>query len=201
MKELTKRQNEVFQYIKNSINEFGYPPTVREIGDNFNITVKGAYDHLKAVEKKGYIKTFENKSRAIVIVEDKESKIEENGLKIPLVGRIAAGAPILAEENIEDYLTFPKNMFKSAQYFAVTVHGDSMVEGGIYDGDIAVIKQQNHAENGEIVAALIDESATLKKIKFENDGIYLEPQNAAYSKFKVENVEIMGVLTNLFRTY
>lgn len=203
MKELTNRQNEVFTYLKNTISELGYPPTVREIGDNFGITVKGAYDHLKAIEKKGYIQTTENKSRAIVIVEkDNDSlEIDKNVIKIPLLGRIAAGVPILAEENIEEYLSFPKNMFKTADYFALEVHGDSMMEGGILDGDIAIIKQQNRAENGEIVAALLDDEATLKKLKFEDDGIYLVPQNSSYEIKKVENLEVMGILSGIFRNY
>ncbi|MCL1834400.1 MAG: transcriptional repressor LexA, partial [Leptospirales bacterium] len=161
-KDLTDKQQLILNFIKDAIKISGFPPTVREIGDEFGITVKGAYDHLKAIEKKGYIKTEQNKSRAMIIVDD-ESIPKSSGISIPLLGRIAAGAPILAEENIEDYLSFPEGMFKAGEYFALKVKGDSMTECGIFDGDIAIIKKQNSANNGDIVAALIDEEATLKE--------------------------------------
>src|SRR5512137_1231471 len=138
-KQLTTKQERIFDFIKIAIKDSGFPPTVREIGDKFNITVKGAYDHVKAIEKKGYIRTEQNKSRAIVVL-NVEEEIPVDAVNIPLVGRIAAGSPILAEENIEEYLSFPKAMFRSGDYFALHVKGDSMIEGGINDGDIAIIK-------------------------------------------------------------
>ena len=199
-KDLTDKQQLILNYIKDAINDSGFPPTVREIGDKFGITVKGAYDHMKAIEKKGFIKTEHNKSRAIVIIDD-ELEIKSSGISIPLLGRIAAGSPILAEENIEDYLSFPEEMFSKGEYFALTVKGDSMIEGGIFDGDIAVIKKQNTANNGEIVAALIDEEATLKIFQKTSNSIKLIPRNAAYKPIETTDVTIMGKLAAVFRRY
>ena len=198
-KDLTDKQQLILNFIKEMINNSGFPPTVREIGDEFGITVKGAYDHLKAIEKKGYIKTEHNKSRAMIIVDDESVKSE--GLTVPLLGRIAAGSPILAEENIEDYLSFPKDMFKAGEYFALKVKGDSMIDGGIYDGDIAVIKKQNTANNGDIVAALIDEEATLKEFHKTSDSVKLLPKNTKYKPIISRDVTIMGKLAAVFRTY
>ncbi len=199
-KDLTDKQQLILNFIKEAIIDSGFPPTVREIGDKFGITVKGAYDHMKAIEKKGFIRTEHNKSRAIVIIDD-ENEIKSSGISIPLLGRIAAGSPILAEENIEDYLSFPQEMFSKGDYFALTVRGDSMIEGGIFDGDIAVIKKQNIAENGEIVAALIDDEATLKVLQKTSDSIRLMPRNAAYKPIECDDVLIMGKLAAIFRTY
>jgi repressor LexA len=199
-KDLTDKQQLVFNFIKETINDSGFPPTVREIGDKFGITVKGAYDHIKAIEKKGFIKTEQNKSRAMIIVND-ESGPKSFGINIPLLGRIAAGSPMLAAENIEDYLSFPKEMFKAGEYFALKVKGDSMIECGIHDGDIAVIKKQNTASNGDIVAALIDEEATLKEFQKTSDSIKLLPKNAAYKPIISRDVSIMGKLAAVFRTY
>ncbi len=199
-KDLTDKQQFILDFIKESINDSGYPPTVREIGDRFGITVKGAYDHMKAIEKKGFIKTEHNKSRAIVITGD-DSEIKSIGISIPLLGRIAAGSPILAEENIEDYLSFPEEMFSKGEYFALTIKGDSMIEGGIFDGDVAVIKKQNTANNGDIVAALIDEEATLKVFQKTADSIKLIPKNAAYKPIECTDVAIMGKLAAIFRSY
>lgn len=199
-KDLTEKQQHILNFIKESINNSGFPPTVREIGDKFGITVKGAYDHMKAIEKKGFIKTEHNKSRAIVIIND-ELEIKSSGISIPLLGRIAAGSPILAVENVEEYLSFPEEMFTRGEYFALTVRGDSMIEGGIFDGDIAVIKKQETAENGEIVAALIDDEATLKVLQKTLDSIKLIPKNAAYKPIECTDVTIMGKLAAIFRRY
>jgi len=199
-KDLTDKQQHILNFIKEAISDSGYPPTVREIGDKFGITVKGAYDHMKAIEKKGFIKTEHNKSRAIVIIDD-ESEIKSTGISIPLLGRIAAGSPILAEENIEDYLSFPEEMFSKGEYFALTVRGDSMIEGGIFDGDVAVIKKQNTANNGDTVAALIDDEATLKIFQKTSNSIKLMPQNAAYKPIECTDLAIMGILAAIFRRY
>lgn len=198
-KDLTDKQQMILNFIREAISESGFPPTVREIGDKFGITVKGAYDHIKAIEKKGFIKTEHNKSRAIVVIDD--SEIKSSGISIPLLGRIAAGSPILAEENIDDYLTFPEEMFGSGEYFALTVRGDSMIDGGIFDGDIAVIKKQNTASNGDIVAALIDDEATLKVFQKTSDAIRLIPKNPAYKPIETTEVSVMGKLAAVFRRY
>lgn len=201
-KDLTDKQQMIFSYIKEKINDSGFPPTVREIGDRFGITVKGAYDHLKAIEKKGYLKTEQNKSRAIVILgEDDETGRDTDGRSIPLLGRIAAGSPILAEENIEEYLTFPVSMFGSGEYFALNVAGDSMVDGGIFDGDIAIIRKQNTANSGEIVAALLEDEATLKVFNKIGSAVKLLPMNSAYKPIDRSDFTILGKLAAVFRRY
>ncbi len=200
IRQLTLKQEKILDFIKESIKESGFPPTVREIGEKFNITVKGAYDHVKAIEKKGYIKTEQNKSRAIVVLNEEE-EVPVDAINIPLLGRIAAGSPILAEENIEEYLSFPKSMFKSGEYFALNVKGDSMIDGGIYDGDVAIIKKQNTANNGEVIAALLTDEATLKRFKMTGNKVQLLPDNPAYEPIVAENVAILGKLIALFRKY
>jgi len=201
-KDLTDKQQMIFEFIREKINHSHFPPTVREIGDRFGITVKGAYDHLKAIEKKGYIRTEQNKSRAIVILNDSDSaETASSGINIPLLGRIAAGSPILAEENIEDYLTFPESMFTNGEYFALSVKGDSMIEGGILDGDIAIIKKQNTANNGEIIAALLEDEATLKIFSKAGNAVRLVPMNSAYKPIECSELSILGRLAAVFRKY
>lgn len=197
-KKLTEKQDLIFSFIKNRIVESGFPPTVREIGEEFNITVKGAYDHMKAIEKKGFIRTEQNKSRAIVITD--ASVIPNDSIPIPLLGRIAAGTPILAEENISEYLSFSKSMIGTGTFFALEVKGDSMIDAGIINGDIAIIRQQQTADNGEIVAAMIDDEATLKKLKLLNGRLYLVPENKSYKPIVTDNATILGKLTALFRS-
>lgn len=201
-KDLTDKQQMIFTFIKEKISDSGFPPTVREIGDRFGITVKGAYDHLKAIEKKGYIKTEQNKSRAIVVLNDDDTMAAgSHGISIPLLGRIAAGSPILAEENIEEYLTFPENMFGSGEYFALNVAGDSMIDGGIFDGDIAIIRKQNTANNGEIIAALLEDEATLKIFSKAGNAVKLLPMNKAYKPIERSDMSILGKLAAVFRRY
>jgi repressor LexA len=198
-KKLTEKQELIFGFIKQEIIQSGYPPTVREIGEKFNITVKGAYDHIKAIEKKGFIRTEQNKSRAIVINDNSISAGDT--ICVPLLGRIAAGMPILAQENIEEYLSFPKAMMGNGNFFALEVKGDSMIGAGIFDGDIAIIKQQTTANNGEIVAALIEDEATLKRFKLQNGKAYLIPENQLYKPIISEQVTILGKLSAVFRAY
>jgi repressor LexA len=199
---LTEKQQLILNFLKESINDSGYPPTVREIGERFGITVKGAYDHLKAIEKKGFIKTEQNKSRAIIILDSEElPESASRGISIPIVGRIAAGSPVLAEENIESYLSFPAEMFSKGEFFALNISGDSMIEGGIFDGDIAIIRKQNTANNGEIIAALIDNEATLKIFKKNTNAVQLIPMNKAYSPIETRDVDILGKLAGVFRQY
>ncbi len=199
-KKMTEKQNAIYEFIKEAIRESGFPPTVREIGEEFGITVKGAYDHIKAIEKKGFIRTEQNKSRAIVIVEQ-EDIIPTDAINIPVVGRIAAGVPILANENIEEYLSFPRGMVGNGDHFALHVKGDSMIDEGIFDGDIAIIRKQNTANQGEIIAAMMDEEATLKTFKIENNKVHLIPANRDYKVIETDDVTILGKLAAVFRSY
>ena len=200
MQGLTDKQNQIYEFIREVIKDSGFPPTVREIGDKFGITVKGAYDHLKAIEKKGFIKTEQNKSRAIVITKSLDVP-PIDAVNIPLVGRIAAGAPILADENIEEYLSFPRALMGAGEYFALKVQGDSMEEGGIFNGDIAIIRRQSTADDGDIVAALLEDEATLKKFKHAGKHILLIPENQNYETIAVSDVAILGKLKAVFRLY
>jgi len=203
MKDLTQKQKQILEFITNFVKEKNYPPSIREIADHFQITPKGAYDHLKAIEKKGFIKTEKNRSRAIELVKT-NSNVDFDMIKIPLVGRVAAGAPILAEENIEEYLTFPRSMIPAnseRDIFALRVTGDSMIDAKINDGDIAIIKKTSTAENGDIVVALIDDEATLKYFYKEKDHIRLEPANAKYKPIITKNAIIIGKLIGLYRRF
>jgi repressor LexA len=199
-KKLTDKQSNILEFIKKNTKESGFPPSVREIGENFGITVKGAYDHIKAIEKKGFITTQQNKSRAIVVV-DKDEEISAESITIPLLGRIAAGAPIFAQENVENQLSFPKAMFSSGEYFALSIKGDSMIEAGIFDNDIAIIRKQSSADNGDIIAALLDDEATLKTLNKTKGKIFLNPENKAYKPIEANNVTVLGKLAAVFRKY
>ena len=202
MKDLTEKQQAILEHIADYIHEQGYPPTIREIGDRFSITAKGAYDHLKAIEKKGYIKCERNRSRAIELLRSSSGEASVPNARItsvPLVGRVAAGMPILAEENVEEYLAFPKRMVPDSGIFALRVAGDSMRDAGIFDGDVAVIRKQETANDGDIVVALIEDEATLKYFYREKKRIRLEPANEAYRPIFTTEATIVGRLVGLYR--
>ncbi|HMV41895.1 MAG TPA: transcriptional repressor LexA [Leptospiraceae bacterium] len=209
MKELTDKQELVLKYITNIIKEKGFPPTIREIGDEFQITAKGAYDHLKAIEKKGYLKTNKNQSRAIELLRHSaEDGIPVRVMSIPLVGRVAAGLPLFVDENIEEYIPVPDRMAKKGTVFALRVVGESMIGEGINDGDIAIIQQKEVARNGEIVVALVGDApagseATLKTYFKDGDTIRLEPSNPKFKtiRTKKDNISILGKLVGLYRFY
>lgn len=202
MKELTEKQDAVYKFIVNSMRERGMPPTIREIGDEFKITAKGAYDHLKAIEKKGFIKTTKNQSRAIELTRsDPFEAIPEQVMTVPLLGRVAAGQPILAHENVDSYIPVPDKMAKKPGLFALKVVGDSMVDAGINDGDIAIIQKKESARNGEIIVALVDDEATLKVFYKETDHVRLEPRNPRLKPIKTKKAQILGKLVGLQRYY
>lgn len=202
MKELTDKQDNVYKFIMNSMKDRGMPPTIREIGDEFGITAKGAYDHLKAIEKKGFIKTTKNQSRAIELTRnDALEAIPEQAMTIPVIGRVAAGLPILAQENVEDYIPIPDRMAKKPGTFALKVIGDSMMEAGINDGDLAIIQKKETARNGEIVVAMVDDEATLKVFYKESDHVRLEPRNSRYKPLKTKKAVIIGKLVGILRYY
>lgn len=192
-KELTSRQSDILEYIYDYARECGYPPTIRQIGDQFGIkSPNGVADHLKALERKGEIRLHANTARGIELLNP-----PERGL--PIVGRVAAGAPILAAENIDDYLTLERIFPIDGKCFALTVKGDSMVEEGIHDGDIVVVRPQQTAKNGDIVVAILDEEATVKKFYKEKSAIRLEPANKKYSPIISKNVEVRGLVIGVIR--
>jgi len=199
MKQLTGRQQEVLDFLTSFIKENSYPPTIRETAKAFSISVKGAYDHIKALEKKGAIKLQENRSRALEIISKKEN--DNSVTELPILGAIAAGNPILAEENWTETIRVPAEYARKGSSFALRVKGDSMRDVGIRSGDIAIIEQQQTAEDGEIVAALIEDSATLKRFFKENNRIRLQSENPDYAPIYTQDLRILGKLKAIIRSY
>jgi repressor LexA len=199
MRTLTVRQKEVLDFIAAFHDEHAYPPTIREIAEHFAISVKGAYDHVKALEKKGYLRLGENRSRALELV--RKDKPERSVVELPLLGTVAAGRPILADENFSGSVRVPADIVRSTPCFALSVRGDSMKDAGIFHGDIAVIEQRQAADNGEIVVAMIDEAVTLKRFFRENNRVRLVAENPAYAPIFTQDVKILGRLRGIIRKY
>ncbi len=196
---LTPRQKEILGYIKREVLQRGYPPSVREIGQavglNSSSTVHG---HLGRLEEKGYIRRDPTKPRAIELVNDPDV-IRKDIINVPIVGRVTAGEPILAVENIEDFFPMPKDFANYEDVFMLRVRGDSMINAGILDGDFVVVRQQAHADNGDIVVALIDDEATVKRFYSEADHVRLQPENPTMSPIRVVEVQILGKVVGVFR--
>jgi repressor LexA len=180
----------------------GYPPTLRQIGVEFGISsTNGVRSHLRALHKKGYIKRSAYTSRGIELLGGLKRLIGKEVAEIPLVGRVAAGVPILAVENIEDTLLLPKDLLKGEDLFALEVKGDSMIEAGILEGDYVIVKPQATADNGDIVVVLLEEEATVKRFYREShDKIRLQPANARLAPMVVDSVTVLGRVIGLLRT-
>jgi len=201
MKELTARQKEVLSYIAEYLRKHSYPPTIREIADNFGISVKGAHDHITALRKKGHLKQADKRPRTMglthAVKEDSSSLVE-----VPILGSVAAGAPILAEENFNGNIVLHRSMLKkNKKYFALKIKGDSMSGAGILEGDTAIIEKQNTVRNGEIAVAVIDEAVTLKRFFKESARIRLQAENPAYKPIYSNDVRILGRLSGIIRNY
>ena len=196
---LTKRQQEIFEFIKRYSGEHGYPPTVRDIGKAIGLTSSSTvHAHLSNLEKLGLLKRDPTKPRAIEVLVDKaKSLVTPTGL--PLVGQVAAGAPILADENVEDYVEVPPIAGGDAGEFVLRVKGDSMRDAGILDGDHVTVQRQKTARNGEIVVALVGEEATVKRYFKEKDHIRLQPENDAHEPIRTRDVDIIGRVVGLCR--
>lgn len=199
MRELTARQREILGFIESYLDDKRYPPSIREIAERFSISVKGAYDHVKALEKKGAIKIDGNRSRALEVVH--EEGVGERIAYLPLIGSVAAGKPILASEDFEGRIAVPEGMARDPGSFALRVKGDSMMNAGILDGDIALIEPRQSAENGEIVVAMVGESATLKRFFKENNRVRLQAENPNYQPIFSQEVRILGRLKGIIRKY
>ena len=199
MKEATQRQKEVLNFIALYINDHTYPPTIREVADFFSISVKGAHDHLSALRKKGLLKQGDKKSRTMELVKEEEEGFTE----IPILGSVAAGRPILAVENMDGSIKIHRSFLKnSGKFFALRVKGDSMVDAGIMDGDIAIIIQQSVVRNGEIAVVMLDEAVTIKTFYRENARIKLQPENSRYTPiYCSRDVRILGKLVHIIRSY
>ncbi|MBP3885599.1 MAG: transcriptional repressor LexA [Olsenella sp.] len=210
--ELTKRQKEIYEFICTYTNEHGYPPSVREIGKAVGLASPSTvHMHLKALQERGYIKRDSKKPRTIEVTDDGQSptdaklaEVKQNSddgtVSLPLVGRVAAGTPILAEQNVEETFKLPISIVGDASSFVLKVRGRSMINAGIFDGDYVVVKEQSDARDGEIVVALIDDSATVKTFYREDGRIRLQPENDAMSPIYADNPLILGKVTGLFRS-
>ena len=198
---LTKRQAAILRFVIESIRDYGYPPTIAEIGHQFGIaSTNGVNDHLRALEKKGYIERS-SKARGIHIMPKAAAGLYANeAVMLPLVGHVAAGQPILAEENIEDHVAVSGSIASSDAY-CLRVHGDSMIEDGILDGDIVVVDQSREARTGDVVVALIGDEATIKHFHPHGGEIELRPANSTMDSIRVpaENVQLQGVVVALQR--
>jgi repressor LexA len=198
--ELTPRQKRIYDFVAGTIRDNGYAPSIPEIGKRFKIaSTRGVFDHLKALEKKGYIRRIGK--RAIEIVSSSGRSALPEAKEIPIVGRVQAGAPILAEENIEGFFPVASELAHGNETFALKVKGDSMIEDGIMEGDLVIIRQQQTAENGDIVCALIGNEATLKRFYRKGNEITLKPANKNYDPIVVNEGEfrILGKATGVIR--
>jgi len=197
MEELTKRQQEVLAGIRLIFQETGYPPTVRELGERLGLRSSCTVQrHLEALERKGFIRRNPTKARTIEITRGPKpvSKSAADGglISLPIVGTVTAGQPILAVENIDDSIALPKSLVPDGECFALRVIGDSMINAGLFDGDMAIIKKQDHANNGEIVVALLEDEATIKRFFREDTHVRLQPENPALAPIIADSVTILG---------
>jgi repressor LexA len=200
---LTARQREALDFITYCLDERGYPPTLREIGEHMGIrSTNGVNDHLKALERKGYLVREELKSRALRPIDMDDAKCQ-----IPIMGHVAAGQPILAQEQVTDRVTIDRFFIgkaPSAEVFGLVIRGDSMIEDGIYDGDYIFVRKQTTTENGEVVVVMIDGEATCKRIYHEVDRVRLQPANASMSPIYVHrsefrSIDIIGKVVGVYR--
>ena len=197
---ITPKQSEILEYIKSETLRTGYPPTVREICDAVHLkSTSSVHSHLETLEKNGYIRRDPTKPRAIEICDDSFQMVRTEMVSIPVVGQVAAGLPILAEQNIDSYYPVPSDMVPRGESFALRVHGDSMINAGIFDGDLIFVNSCNTAQNDEIIVALIDDSATVKRFYKEKDHIRLQPENDSMDPIIVDNCVIIGKVFGVFR--
>ena len=198
---ITKKQAEILEYIKNEILNRGFPPAVREICEAVNLkSTSSVHSHLETLEKNGYIRRDPSKPRAIEIIDDNFNLVRREMVNVPIVGRVSAGEPILAVENIEDYFPIPAEFMPNTQTFMLTVKGESMINAGIFDGDQILVQQQSTAKNGEMVVAMINDSATVKTYYKEEGYFRLQPENDFMDPIIVEgDLKILGKVIGVFR--
>jgi repressor LexA len=202
---MSNRQNAILEFIKNEVREKGYPPSVREIGEAVGLASSSTvHGHLDRLEKKGMIRRDPTKPRAIEILDEDDMSygFTSSVRQIPLVGKVTAGVPITATENIEEYFPLPMTMVGDQPVFMLSVQGDSMIEAGIHDGDYVIVRQQPSAVNGEIVVAMTeDNEATVKTFYKERDHFRLQPENASMEPIRLKNVSILGKVIGLIRSF
>ena len=199
---ITKKQEEILEYIKSEIINRGYPPAVREICEAVSLkSTSSVHSHLESLEKNGYIRRDPTKPRAIEIVDDSFNMSCREIVNIPMIGTVTAGQPILATENIEGYFPLLSEDMPRGETFMLKVKGESMINVGIYDGDQIIVKRQPTADNGDIVVALIDDSATVKTYYKEDGHFRLQPENDTMDPIIVPDLTILGKVVGLFRRY
>ena len=203
MKEITERQKEVLNFISQFTENNDYPPTVREISDNFKISLRAVQDHITALQKKGYLTQCQKRARSIRVLTDCREKESKTILeKVPILGTVAAGKPLLSEENFDGYVNLPEPFVRPGKsYFALRVRGLSMQNAGILYGDLAVIEQTNTAVDGQIIVAVIDDAITLKRYYKEANRVRLQPENPDFQAIYCQDVRIVGTLASIVRTY
>ena len=199
---ISDKQRQILEYIKQEILNKGYPPTVRDICDAVELkSTSSVHSHLESLEKNGYIRRDPTKPRAIEIIDDNFNMVRREVVNVPIVGQVAAGQPILAEENICSYFPVPAEFMPKNQSFMLKVKGESMINAGIFDGDSIIVEQQNTARNGDIVVALIDDSATVKTFYKEDGHIRLQPENDTMDPIIVPDCTILGKVFGVFRFF
>ncbi|MCD8380615.1 MAG: transcriptional repressor LexA [Lachnospiraceae bacterium] len=197
---LSMKQQEILEYLKDCILKKGYPPAVREICDAVGLkSTSSVHSHLETLEKKGYIRKDPSKPRAIEICDDSFQMLRTEMVNVPLVGNVAAGTPILAEQNIEGYFPIPAEFIPKGESFSLKVRGDSMINAGIFNGDQIFVQCCQEARNGDIVVAMIEDSATLKTFYKENGHIRLQPENDSMEPIIVDDCQILGKVFGVFR--
>ena len=199
---ISDKQREILEYIKSEILNKGYPPAVRDICEAVRLkSTSSVHSHLETLEKNGYIRRDPTKPRAIEIIDDNFNLTRREVVNVPLVGRVAAGQPILAVENIDNYFPIPAEYMPNAESFMLEVKGDSMINAGIFSGDHILVQKQSDAKNGDMVVALVDDSATVKTFYKENGYFRLQPENDSMEPIIVEQVEILGKVFGVFRFF
>ena len=197
---ITPKQQQILEYIKESILRKSYPPSVREICEAVGVkSTSSVHSHLEALERNGYIRRDPTKPRTIEIIDDCFNLSRRELVNVPMIGTVAAGQPILAEENIENYFPIPVELLPNQQTFMLRVKGESMINAGILSGDQILVKQQEYARNGEIVVALVGDSATVKRFFKERGHYRLQPENDELEPIIVDEVKILGVVVGLVR--
>ena len=197
---ITKKQSEILEYIKSQILNKGYPPSVRDICVAVGLkSTSSVHAHLETLEKNGYIRRDPTKSRTIEIIDDTFNLARREVVNVPLLGRVAAGEPLLAVENVVSYFPIPSEFVPNDELFMLTVKGDSMINMGIYEGDNIIVRKTNAANNGDVIVALVDDSATVKRFYKEDDHIRLQPENDFMEPIIVSDWEILGKVVGLVR--
>ena len=199
---ITPKQQEILDYLKNEILSKGYPPSVREICEAVGLkSTSSVFSHLEKLEKNGYIRRDPTKPRAIEIIDENFNLTRREVVNVPILGNVAAGEPILAIQNIDNYFPIPSEYMPNEQSFLLKVKGESMINAGIFDGDLILVKEQHVCNNGDMVVALVEDSATVKTFYKEDGHIHIQPENDTMDPIIVSDCQILGKVFGVFRFF